>query len=279
VIGDGPMREAEMQSTDTVFAGSIPALYDRHLGPALFTPYAQNLARRLAPLTSGSLLELAAGTGRVTRELASALPAAVAITATDLNQAMLDFAVTQPTARPVTWRQADALALPFADAEFDAVICQFGVMFFPDKVAGFREARRVMKPGGSLLFSVWDRAEANALSQATADALAALFPVDPPLFIVRTPHGYHDRAAVERDVRAAGFATVEIETVTLTSRLPSAADMAIGLCQGSPLRNEIEARRPGELAAVTEAITRAIAARFGSGPIAGQMQAHVITAR
>jgi SAM-dependent methyltransferase len=267
-----------MQTGDTVFSGSIPALYDRHLGPALFEPYAQDLARRLAPMTAGSVLEVAAGTGRVTRALAAALPAAVTITATDLNQPMLDFAAAQPIARPVTWRQADALALPFGDGVFDAVVCQFGVMFFPDKIAGYREARRVLKPGGRFLFSVWGPVEANDFSQATSEAVRSLFPVDPPLFVVRTPYGYHDPATVERDVRAAGFAAVEIETVALTSRLPAAAELAIGYCQGTPLRGEIEARRPGQLAVVTDAVAAEIAGRLGNGPIAGSMQAHVIEA-
>jgi SAM-dependent methyltransferase len=175
-----------MQASDTAFAGSIPALYDRHLGPALFEPYAQDLARRLTWLAAGSLLETACGTGRVTRSLAAALPAGVAITATDLNQPMIDFASAQPIARPVTWRQADALALPFADGSFDAVVCQFGVMFFPDKIAGFREVRRVLRPGGRFLFNVWGPIEANEFASLTTEALGARFSQDPPLFLART---------------------------------------------------------------------------------------------
>lgn len=267
-----------MQAADTTFAGSIPALYDRHLGPALFEPYARDLARRLASLGSGSVLETACGTGRVTRVLAAALPAAVAIIATDLNQPMLDFAASQPIARPVSWRQADALALPFGEGSFDAVLCQFGVMFFPEKTAGYREARRVLKPGGRFLFNVWGPIEANEFARVTTEAVSAQFPRDPPLFLARTPHGYHEAGLITAELKAAGFAAVAIDTVTLTSRLPSATELAIGFCQGSPLRNEIEARAPENLAAVTEAVASAIAARLGSGPIAGTMQAHVVTA-
>jgi SAM-dependent methyltransferase len=268
-----------MPLPDAVFAGSIPALYDCYLGPALFEPYAVNLAGRLTDLTAGSLLEIAAGTGRLTRVLARTLPPAVTITATDLNQAMVDFAASQPIARPVSWRQADALALPFADDRFDVVLCQFGAMFFPDKIAGYREARRVLKSGGRFLFNVWGPIEANEFGRVTTDALASLFPQDPPLFLARTPHGYHDREMVAAQLRGAGFTAVAIDTVAMTSRLPSADHLAKGFCQGSPLRNEIEARRPGGLAAVTDAVATAIAARLGGGPIAGGMQAHVIAAR
>src|SRR5258708_21168040 len=155
-----------MTTGDTVFAGSIPALYDRYLGPVLFTPYAKDLAKRLSGLTAGSVLETAAGTGRVTQELAQSLPAEVELTATDLNQAMVDFAQAKPGLKRVAWRQADATQLPFGDARFDAVVCQFGVMFFPDRVAGYREARRVLKAGGPFVFHVWDSLAHNPVSAA-----------------------------------------------------------------------------------------------------------------
>jgi ubiquinone/menaquinone biosynthesis C-methylase UbiE len=275
-------EDSAMQTTDTVFSGSIPALYDRHLAPALFEPYAHDLARRAASLAAASVLETACGTGRVTRALAAALAPGVAIIATDLNQPMLDFAAAQPISRPggrpVSWHQADALALPFDDDSFDAVLCQFGVMFFPDKTAGYREARRVLKPGGRFLFNVWGPIEANEFALVTTEALRTVFPQDPPLFLARTPHGYHDADTLAAQLTAAGFATVAIDTVTLTSELPSARELAVGFCQGTPLRNEIEARDPGGLAAVTDTVAAAIAQRLGSGPIAGTMQAQIITA-
>jgi SAM-dependent methyltransferase len=267
-----------MQSADAVFAGSIPALYDRHLGPALFEPYAVDLAGRLTGLTAGSLLEIASGTGRVTRALARTLAPAVTITATDLNQAMVDFAMAQPIARPVTWRQADALALPFADDSFDVVLCQFGVMFFPDKIAGYRQARRVLKPDGCLIFNVWDRIEANDFSKVTTDGLGLVFPADPPLFLPRTPYAYYSIDTIESDLHTAGFRSAAVETAERTSQLPAARDLAIGFCQGSPLRNEIEARSPGGLEAVTDAVAETIASHLGAGAITGKMRAHVITA-
>src|SRR5260221_9290112 len=169
-----------MTDADRAFAGSIPALYDRFLGPLIFEPYAADLAARLADLREGPLLEIAAGTGIVTRALARRLAAGIAIVASDLNQAMLDFAASQRSARPVTWQRADAQALPFADASFAAVACQFGVMFFPDKVAAFREARRAPKPAGRPVFSGWGRLGDNKSPQATHQGVAAMFPPHPP---------------------------------------------------------------------------------------------------
>lgn len=264
-----------MTSADKAFAGSIPALYDRHLGPMLFAPYAADLVRRLG--AAERVLETAAGTGIVTRALAGALPDA-AITATDLNQPMLDLAAQRLESPRVTWRPANALDLPFEDGAFDAVVCQFGAMFFPDKPAAFAEARRVLKPGGRFLFSVWDRLAENHIPAVVNDAVAALFPDDPPGFMRRTPHGYHDVERIRNDLRAGGFERIEVETVALPGRAPSAADPAIGFCQGSPLRHEIEARDAARLDEATERATEAVARRFGAGPIEGKIQAHVVMA-
>jgi ubiquinone/menaquinone biosynthesis C-methylase UbiE len=261
-----------------VFAGSIPAFYDRYLGPLLFEPYAADIARRLTGITSGRVLETAAGTGILTRVLAQALPETVAIIATDLNQPMIDFAAAQIGATRLAWRQADALTLPFDDNVFDAVVCQFGVMFFPDKIAAYREAKRVLKPGGRFLFNVWDRLEENEISDIVTEALAALFPEDPPRFLARTPHGYHEVHKLRDEVAEAGFSSFEAETVRFVSRAASPRDAVLGLCQGTPLRSEIEARDPTRLEAATDAAAAAVAARFGPGPISATTQAHVITA-
>ncbi len=263
---------------DRIFQGPVPALYDRHLGPMIFAPYASDLASRLKDLRRGRVLETAAGTGIVTRALLSALPDEVSIEATDINQPMLDHASRLVSSARVTWRQADATALPFPDAAFDAVVCQFGVMFFPDKVQAFSEARRVLKPGGRFLFNVWDRIEANEFADLVVRAVAPLFPDDPPMFLARTPHGHHDVAALDAQLRAAGFASVLSETVTCRSPAPDALSVAIGYCQGTPMRQEIEARSADRLSEATEAAAAAIAARFGSGPVVGQIRAHVIVA-
>ena len=191
-------RSMTMPETDKVFAGSIPKLYQEHLVPMIFESYAVDLAQRLASSLStkpnAKVLELAAGTGALTRHLAALLPAGTSITATDLNPAMLAIALHIGTPRAVTWEQADALKLPFADGSFDAVVCQFGVMFFPDKSKAFSEARRVLKPGGVLLFNVWDKLDENEFPDTVNKALAALYPSNPSHFMARAPHGYFDQA-------------------------------------------------------------------------------------
>ncbi len=268
-----------MTATDKLFAGSIPENYERLLVPLIFEDYARDLAERVARVEPQDVLETAAGTGVVTRVLASRLPANVRYVATDLNQPMLDHAAAkQPDRSRVTWRQADALALPFEDQKFDVVVCQFGAMFFPDKVAAYREARRVLKPGGHLFFNVWDRISANEFADVVIEALAALFPQDPPRFLARTPHGYHDVEKICEELTAAGFADVAIETVDHRSRAASPRDPAIAYCQGTPLRNEIEARDATRLEEATNAAADALARRFGQGPVDGLIRAHVIAA-
>jgi ubiquinone/menaquinone biosynthesis C-methylase UbiE len=267
-----------MTKIDTVFSGSIPFLYDTYLGPLIFEPYAEHLAGRLAALNPQLVLETAAGTGIVTRALDRSLPANASIIATDLNQPMLDHAAKLTSSDRVSFQKVDAQALPFPDQSFDAVVCQFGVMFFPDKQRAYREARRVLKPGGHFVFDVWDRIEHNAFANLTSMAVAEMFADDPPRFLARTPHGYHELEAIIAELRHAGFVNVAAETVTRRSVAPTCRDPAIGFCQGSPLRNEIEARDAGRLAEATEAAASRIAAQFGTGPVDGMMQAHVITA-
>jgi SAM-dependent methyltransferase len=268
-----------MTAADSVkiFAGSIPKLYETYLVPLIFEAYADDLAKRVALRVPARVLEIAAGTGVVTRRLAVLLDERSSIVATDLNQPMLDHASGIGTWRPVEWRQADAMQLPFADAAFDAVVCQFGAMFFPDRSKAFAEARRVLAPGGSLIFNVWDRIEDNEFADAVTTALASLFPADPPRFLARTPHGYSDRAMIARDLAVAGFAAPpEITTVAVRSHAASADIPAIAYCQGTPLRNEIEARSPGKLAEATDVAAAALVQRFGTGAIDGKIQAHVV---
>jgi SAM-dependent methyltransferase len=263
---------------DSVFGDEVARLYEQHLVPLIFEPYADVSARRLAALKPARVLEIACGTGVLTRALARELTAS--ITATDLNPAMLARAQRAGTSRPVTFRQADALALPFRDASFDAVVCQFGVMFFPDKSRAFAEARRVLSSGGVFLFSVWDRIEENEVTELVVNAVAEVFPEDPPRFMQRTPHGYFDRLTIEQDLARGGFPPpVAFEAITARSRASSAGQVAIGICQGTPLRNEIEMRDPSCLAKATEAATRALVTRFGTGPLDGRMQAYLIVVR
>jgi ubiquinone/menaquinone biosynthesis C-methylase UbiE len=264
---------------DSVFSGSVPENYDRYMVPLIFQPYALDMARRAATLSPHAVLETAAGSGVVTRALAPNLPTDAVYVVNDLNQPMLDYAAArQPSDVRITWRQADALALPFEDATFDLACCQFGAMFFPDRVAGYREALRVLKPGGQFLFNVWDRIEENVFADDVTKALAAIFPNDPPRFMARTPHGYHDTAVIRSELEAAGFSDVAVETQAELSRAASPRIPAAAYCQGTLLRNEIEARAPGQLEAITEIVATAIANKHGQGEVAGKIQAHVIAA-
>src|SRR5207253_4824658 len=243
-----------------------------------FEPYAADMARDVAACKPRRVLELAAGTGVVTRRLARELPADVEIVATDLNQAMLDEAARAGTARPVQWRQADAMKLPFDDASFDVVACQFGAMFFPDRAQAYAEARRVLRPGGAFFFNGWDRIEANEFIRVTTDALDQVFPDNPPRFMHRGPHGYHDKETIRADLARGGFHSPQIETVVHRSRAARARDAVTGYCEGSPLRPEIEAHGPDALARGTEAAVKAMEARFGRGAIEGAISAIVVRA-
>jgi SAM-dependent methyltransferase len=278
---------ARILSTDTLFAGSIPEVYDTLLVPLIFEPYAIDLARRVAALGPGRVLEIAAGTGALTRALRRALPPEVELVATDLNPPMLERAKAVEAARgagcSIQWRVADAMQLPFDDESFDVVACQFGAMFFPDKAHAYGEVRRVLRPGGAWVFNTWDRIDDNEFAQTVTAALAALYPAQPPDFMARTPHGYHERAAVEADLARGGFGVpVEWETLTTRSTAESAQLPATAYCQGTPLRNEIEAlaaRGGASLAEATHASEAMLRARFGEGQVDGRIQAHVIVVR
>lgn len=266
------MKEQELR-----FAGSVPASYERLMVPLLFRPYAEELARRAAALAPACVLETAAGTGAVAQALHEALPQAQ-IVVTDLNQPMLDVAQERFRSEQVRFQQADALDLPFEDAEFDLVVCQFGAMFFPDRVLGHSEAFRVLCDGGHYLLAIWDRIDRNALTYAAQDVLIDTFPEDPPLFMREGPFSYHDTSKIETDLHEAGFATVDIETVELRSRSASARDAASALCYGTPMGVEIGERDPGSLDRVLEGLESALLRFEGPSGIDAPMSAHIVTA-
>lgn len=268
-----------MTERDHVFADAIPKFYDTLMVPMIFAGYAADMAALVAAGAPDAVLETAAGSGVVTRALAPRLHAGARYVVTDLNQPMLDYAATrQASDARIAWRQADALDLPFEDAAFDVVCCQFGAMFFPNRVDGYAEALRVLRPGGRFVFSVWDRIEANTFADTVTHAVATVFPHDPPRFLARTPHGYHDVALIREELARAGFASIEIDTREKVSRAASARDAATAYCLGTPLRNEIDARDASLLPLAIERATAAIAASHGEGPVAGKIQAHVIVA-
>ena len=235
-----------MPETDKVFAGSIPQNYDRYLVPLIFESFAEDIAQRVAALSPTTVLETAAGSGVVTRALTPRLSPNARYVVTDLNQPMLDYAATrQAVDNRISWRKADALALPFEDAAFDLICCQFGVMFFPDRQSGYQEAKRVLKPGGCFLFNVWDRIEENVFANDVTIALAEVFPNDPPRFLARTPHGYHDTALIRNELEKAGFSRVTIETRADQSRAVFTAGSCCCLLSGntSTQRDRSQRRR------------------------------------
>ncbi|MEO7494013.1 MAG: methyltransferase domain-containing protein, partial [Massilia sp.] len=256
---------------------SVAACYQSHMVPMIFEPYAQDMAARVALVSPQRVLEIAAGTGVLTRALARALPPSADIAATDLNPAMLDVASRAGTSRPVHWQPADAMALPFDDRSTDGMVCQFGVMFFPDKAGAFAEMRRVLRPGGVLLFNVWDRIEDNEFAHTAEQVLAAKFADNPPKFMSRTPHGYHDIDTITRDLQAGGFgAAPRVDTLAVRARAATPRVPAMAYCQGTPLRPEIEARGM-TLGDATDFVADALERRFGPGPVEGKIQAHVVT--
>lgn len=267
----------EVTEQDRSFHGSIPQIYQQYFVPMLFEPYAGDIAARVAARRPAQVLEIAAGTGVVTRHLASILPASTHITATDLNQPMLDQAMTLGTSRPVEWRLADALQLPFPDASFDVVVCQFGAMFFPDKVKAYSEARRVLRAGGAFIFSVWDRIEENEFADVMCQTLAKRFSDDPPRMMARVPHGYYDTDVIAGELLRAGFEKpTTITKLTRRSIAPSASIAALAYCQGTPVHNEIVARDPAATDEVTTLVAQAIAVQFGNGEVNGKIQAFVV---
>ena len=266
-----------MMATDTVFAGSIPAIYDQYMVPLIFEPYARLVAERAASIKPGNILETAAGTGVVTQALYEALPDADII-ATDLNAPMLEQAARRINAPNVRFMTADAQALPFADASFDLVVCQFGVMFFPDKVGANAEARRVLREGGRYLLVIWDRVENNLATMTAGRAVAELFPGEGPRFYERIPFRYHDVGLIEQDLLAAGFNDVEFETVELRSRAASAADAAMALVQGTPMRSDIEQISPQLLGHATDVATEALRQFEGPEGFDAPMSARLVTA-
>jgi len=262
-----------MSDMNRSFSGSMPEFYDYFLVPLIFEPFARNLSNRLRGITSGQVLEIAAGTGVLTRALVQTLPKSVGITATDLNPAMLDRAKSHAGMEDIVWQEADALALPFSDKLFDYVVCQFGVMFFPDKVAAFREARRVLRPGGQFLFSVWGNREGTLLG-VTSDVVGAMLSRDPASMVAPM---YNDDATVRADLMTAGFASVQQEMLLERSRTASARQAAVAICHGGLLRSHIDGQAPHRLNEITDAATQAIIAHFGDGPVDAPLHAILFT--
>ena len=266
-----------MQATDVHFTGSVPDYYDRLLGPNIFIDYARDLAARASAGSPSLILELAAGTGIVSREIKSVLPDANLVI-TDLNQPMLDVAAARfLSAESVKFREADAMELPFEDGSFDLLACQFGVMFFPDKVRSFKEAKRLLKPGGRYIFNTWGEMTANPFAMIADECAMRFFPENPPGFY-KAPFSYPDPEVVIADLKTAGWEHVEFERLTLRKAVADWGDFARGLVFGNPLKAEIEARGGVDPEDVVAALKKELADAFSGGDGCMQLQAGVYTA-
>ena len=268
-----------MATKDAQFVGAIPELYEKHLVPVIFDPFAEDLVSRVGRRERGEILEIACGTGVVTRKLIPCLSGAARLTATDLNEAMLKVAQSNAPASPhVRWQTADGMTLPFDDASFDTVICEFGVMFYPDRARGFREARRVLEPGGEFLFNVWDRFERNRFGRIAHETIARFFEADPPTFYF-TPFGFHDADLIGTLLRSAGFRDVKVDHVTKEAVSPSAREFATGLVLGNPVALDIAERSTVNPNQVVDALAEELAREGGDRPHRETIAALVVTAR
>jgi ubiquinone/menaquinone biosynthesis C-methylase UbiE len=267
-----------MTDSRSVFAGSIPEFYDRFFGPVLFEPYAADMARRVAEGAGRAVLETACGTGILTRRLRERLPAEVRLVATDLNQPMLDYAQAKlASLAGIEWQQADCTALPFPEASFSALVCQFGAMFVPDKAAIFGEARRVLSDGGLLAFSVWGSLAENHYAEVVQETIGSFFRGDPPRFF-DVPHGFGDEALWAELVRTQSFGEPRLEWLELEAQSPTAEQLAIAMVRGTPMSNAIR-ERGGDFEQIVAAVTEALARLGGAAPFRAPMRALFVTAR
>lgn len=259
-----------------VFGGSIPQNYDKGLGPVFFEPYALDMAARVAKLKPQHVLETAAGTGRVTAHLYRTLNAAATLVATDINPDMLQVAKEKVTAPGIRWEQADAIQLPFEDNRFDVVTTSYGIMFYPDKRKGMQEAHRVLKPGGTFIFNVWDKIERNPMAKTVREIVAEFFENDPPAFY-NIPFGYNNPAEITALLKDVGFTNVTFEVLEKPCIAPSAETMAVGLVEGNPISTAIRERDPEAVNTIREKVFRALVEKFGDSPSKTTMQAIVFS--
>ena len=265
-------------SNDASFVGSIPEHYDRSLGPVVFIDFAADIARRVAACGPARVLETAAGTGIVTRQLRDLLPAGTRLTATDLNPPMLDVARGRFRAdESVDFRPADATTLPFPDDSFDAVVCQFGVMFFPEKDKSYREIHRVLTPGGRYLFNVWDGHRYNQFGRIAHEVAGGFFPADPPQFY-KVPFSYHQIDAIKESLIGAGFVDINIAILRLEKEIPDAALFARGLIYGNPIIDQIRTRGGVDPDRIVDAVAQRLRVEFGTDPGRMTLQAIIFSA-
>ncbi|TCA21710.1 methyltransferase domain-containing protein [Rhizobium leguminosarum bv. viciae] len=273
---EGGARAASASSL-APFEEGVAEFYDSLLVPILFEPYASEMAIVAERLKPGSVLEVAAGTGALTRALRVTLDPATEIVATDLSQAMIDVGAPSLTMSRTHWMHADAQNLPFASSMFDLVVCQFGVMFFPDKLKAYDEAKRVLRSGGRFLFTTWDSLPANDFARCVDECLASLFPSNPPDFLRNLSYSYFDIASIKAQMSWAAFDAISCDRIELTS-VAAAHDIAAAFCQGTPLREEIERRAPARISEIVDEVAERMESRYGVRPCGG-MSAFVVVGR
>lgn len=265
-----------MSTIASNFVGSVPEFYDNNLVPVIFIDYAQKLAQQVIDKKPGSILELAAGTGVVTRLLRDGVSPDCEIIASDLNEPMLAVARQKFRAdEAVSFQTIDAMEIPLDDSSVDVVVCQFGVMFFPDKVRSYREALRVLKPGGHYIFNAWDSHAFNPFAAVGQSVVEEVFPDDPPGFY-KVPFHYHDAEEIERDVNAAGFSSVTVEREQIVKTVASPDAFAEGFIYGNPIGEEIR-MRGGDPDAMVEKVKYAMEAEFGKDPAEMPLSAFFVT--
>lgn len=274
-----PRQETVVDTNQAQFVGDIPHHYDTGLGPILFADHAAWIADRVAAGKPSSVLETAAGTGIVSRRLRDVLPADAHLTVTDLNPPMLALARSKfRDGEAVTIEPADAMALPYPDGSFDAVVCQFGLMFFPDKPASLREVHRVLAPGGRYFVSVWDSHRRNPFARIVDEVVRETFPLDPPQFY-KVPFSCHEVDPIREALSDAGFRDIAIDVVTIDKTVPEVAAFARGLVFGNPLIDQIRTRGSVDAEAVFNALVERLHAAFGSDPAHMQLQTIMYAAR
>lgn len=258
---------------NAVFAGTIPANYEKYLGPFLFEPYALDLVSRLQDKKYPQILELACGTGRVTAHLAKSVKHD-SLTATDLNPDMIEVGKKIVGNKNIKWQPADALELPFDDNSFDAVVCQFGIMFFPDKLKGLQEAHRVLKPGGKIIFNTWDNVENNPAIHEGRKIIESYFGDDPPVFY-NVPFSIHDENELQTIMKDAGFKNIKTSLVKKDGISDRAADLAIGMVEGNPIFLSITEKDPSLIEPIEKHVEKVLAEKFGDKPLKSKLQAWI----
>jgi ubiquinone/menaquinone biosynthesis C-methylase UbiE len=263
--------------TPVAFSGSIPAYYDSYLGPMFFEPFALEMANRISPLTPSHILELASGTGRLTKFLPAVAAPPASIIASDINPSMVRFGSEKAKHKDIHWMEIDAVKLPFKDASFDCVVAQFGVMFYSDKINAFKEALRVLKPGGTFIFNCWDDISHNPMARLTNDALQHFFPIDTPAFY-QIPFSYYDETSIREDLASAGFKNCSIDLIKKNGYSSSPSHAVQGLLKGTPVITAIEERDADLLPPLMEYLEKEITAMFGKSAFRVPLQARVVSA-